>query len=149
MRATSFIFFSVSTSSPSQAVSCVAGWRGLNLLFLFLIVSSGRFRKVRIISPRRFRKVRIISPRRFKKVRIISPRRFRKVRIISPREFRKVRWISPERFRKVKSKTWCIALILNRIILTHGRSVSMYVWMTMRTKGMMRLKISQTSTILM
>ena len=131
-------YFLLSTSSPSQAVSCVAGWRGLNLLFLFLIVSSGRFRKVRIISPRRFRKVRIISPRKF-----------RNVRIISPRELRKVRWISPERFRKVKSKTWCIALILNRIILTHGRSVSMYVWMTMRTKGMMRLKISQTSTILM
>jgi len=30
-----------------------------------------------------------------------------------------------------------------------GLRVSMYVWMTMRTKGMMRLKINQMSTILM
>ena len=40
-------------------------------------------------------------------------------------------------------------LMTNGRFMTYGLRVSMYVWMTMRTKGTMRLKINQTSIILM
>ena len=52
-------------------------------------------------------------------------------------------------YRVSKKISHCFAFVSNGNFLTHGLSVSMYVWMTMRMKGTMRLKINQTSIILM